>query len=70
MTSHILTALLLTTGAGLATTVGSIIGLAVRKPGKKFMGFTLGFSAGVMILVSFSELLPASIGILGFLPLM
>jgi len=67
MTSHILTALLLTTGAGLATTVGSIIGLAVRKPGKTFMGFTLGFSAGVMILVSFSELLPASIRTLGFL---
>jgi len=59
------TALLLTTGAGLATTIGSVLGLAVRKPGAKFLGFTLGFSAGVMILVSFVELLPASIEELG-----
>jgi len=60
-------ALLLTTGAGLATTIGSLIGLAVRKPGPKFMGFTLGFSAGVMILVSFVELLQGSIESIGFL---
>lgn len=60
-------ALLLTAGAGLATTIGSLIGLAVRKPGPRFMGFTLGFSAGVMILVSFVELLPDSIESIGFL---
>ncbi|MBL7092458.1 zinc transporter ZupT [candidate division KSB1 bacterium] len=60
-------ALLLTTGAGLATTIGSLIGLAVRKPGPKFMGFTLGFSAGVMILVSFVELLQGSVESIGFL---
>lgn len=60
-------ALLLTTGAGLATTVGSVLGMAVRKPGPRFMGFTLGFSAGVMILVSFVELLPGSIEAVGFL---
>ena len=60
-------ALLLTTGAGLATTIGSLIGLAVRKPGPKFMGFTLGFSAGVMVLVSFVELLQGSIESIGFL---
>jgi ZIP family zinc transporter len=59
-------ALLLTAGAGLATTVGSLIGLAVREPGPKFMGFTLGFSAGVMILVSFVELLQGSIVTVGF----
>ena len=60
-------ALLLTAGAGLATTLGSAVGLAVKKPGPKFMGFTLGFSGGVMILVSFVELLPGSIGSIGFL---
>jgi ZIP family zinc transporter len=32
------------------------------------MGFTLGFSAGVMILVSFVELLQGSIGAIGFMP--
>ena len=50
-------ALLLAAGAGLSTTLGSLLGLVVKKPGPKFMGFTLGFSAGVMILVSFVELL-------------
>lgn len=61
-------ALLLTAGAGLSTTIGSVIGLAVRKPGARFMGFTLGFSAGVMLLVSFVELLQGSIESIGFMP--
>ncbi len=67
MQSNIIIALLLTAGAGLATTIGSLIGLAVRKPGPRFMGFTLGFSAGVMVLVSFVELLQGSIESIGFL---
>ncbi len=67
MGHEIFIALLLTTGAGLATTIGSVLGLAVRKPGPKFMAFTLGFSAGVMILVSFVELLQGSIQDIGFL---
>jgi ZIP family zinc transporter len=60
-------ALLLTAGAGLSTVFGSLIGLAIRKPSARFMGFTLGFSAGVMILVSFVELLQGSIDSIGFL---
>ncbi len=68
MSANIVTALLLTAGAGLATTIGSFIGLAVQKPGPRFMGFTLGFSAGVMILVSFVELLQQSIQSIGFMP--
>lgn len=67
MMSNIGTAFLLTAGAGLATTIGSLIGLAIRRPGKKFMGFTLGFSAGVMILISFVELLQYSMISIGFL---
>jgi len=67
MEYHVGTALLLTTAAGLSTTIGSLIGLAVRKPGPRFMGFTLGFSAGVMILVSFVELLQKAIDSIGFL---
>ena len=66
MRSNFVYALLLTTGAGLATTIGSLLGLTVKKPGPKFMGFTLGFSAGVMILISFMELLKDSIATLGF----
>jgi ZIP family zinc transporter len=65
--SNIGIALLLTLGAGLSTTIGSVLGLAFKKPGPRFMGFTLGFSAGVMILVSFVELLQGSIDSIGFL---
>ncbi len=61
-------ALLLTAAAGLSTTIGSFLGLAVQKPGPRFMSFVLGFSAGVMIMVSFVELLQGSIGYIGFLP--
>ncbi len=60
-------AFLLTACAGLATLVGSFLGLAIRKPGKRFMGFTLGFSAGVMTLVAFVELLQHGISSIGFM---
>lgn len=60
-------ALLLTTVAGLSTTIGSLLGIFIHKPGPRFTGFTLGFSAGVMILVSFVELLGKSIDSIGFL---
>jgi len=60
-------ALLLALGAGLSTTVGSLLGLIVKKPGPKFMSFTLGFSAGIMIFVSFVELLAKAIQTVGFI---
>ena len=65
MNGNVLTALGLTAAAGLSTTIGSVIALAVKKPGKRFMGFTLGFSAGVMTLVSFMELLPQAMDKIG-----
>jgi ZIP family zinc transporter len=61
-------ALVLTTLAGLATTVGSVLGIFVRKPGPRFMALTLGFAGGVMILVSFVELLQGGIEVVGFGP--
>ena len=66
MVENLGAAMLLTTLAGLSTTIGSFLGMAVRKPGPRFMGFTLGFSAGVMILISFVVLLPGSIESIGF----
>ena len=51
-------ALLLAAGAGLCTTIGSVLGIVIKKPGPNFMGFALGFSAGVMIFVSFSDSWP------------
>ena len=66
MTSEVGFALLLSALAGLSTTIGSLLALFVRKPGTRLMTLTLGFSGGVMILVSFVELLPIGIDALGF----
>ncbi|NPV08714.1 MAG: zinc transporter ZupT [Anaerolineae bacterium] len=59
-------ALVLSTLAGLSTSLGGLLGLLVRQPGPRFMALTLGFSAGVMVLVSFVELLPGAIESIGF----
>ena len=61
-------ALFLSTLAGLSTTLGSLLGIFVREPGPRMMTLTLGFSGGVMILVSFVELLPSGIEAIGFGP--
>jgi len=51
--------------AGLSTTVGSFIAFAMKKPSPKFISFIMGFSAGIMILISFVELLQQSISTYG-----
>ena len=61
-------ALLLSALAGLSTSLGSLLGLFVHHPGPRFMALTLGFSGGVMILVSFVELLQGGIEAVGFAP--
>jgi len=66
MNTQFLYALLLTTLAGLSTTIGSLISIVVREPGPRFMAFTLGFSSGVMIFVSFVELLQTGTETIGF----
>jgi ZIP family zinc transporter len=68
VTSDIGFALLLSALAGLSTTIGSVLALFVRKPGSRLMTLTLGFSGGVMMLVSFVELLPGGIEAIGFAP--
>lgn len=57
----LLYALILTSIAGLSTTIGSLIAFLVKEPSKKFISLIMGFSAGVMILISFVELLNAGI---------
>jgi len=54
--------------AGLSTLIGGAFGLISRRPGPAFMTLTLGFSAGVMIHVSFVELLQAGVESIGFGP--
>jgi len=56
--NEILIAFLLTTFAGLSTGIGSAIPFFFRTFKKSFLAFILGLSAGVMILVSFMELIP------------
>lgn len=47
--------------AGLSTGLGGLIVVLKRKPGPAFFAAALGFSAGVMVYVSFVELLPEGI---------
>lgn len=56
----ILLALGLTCIAGLSTGIGSLIALLAKKTNTRFLSGALGLSAGVMIYVSFMELMPES----------
>lgn len=58
MPTSIWTALLMTTIAGLSTGIGSAIAFFSRRTNHRFLSIALGFSAGVMIYVSFVELMP------------
>lgn len=55
----------LTLLAGLSTGLGGVIVALKRQPGHRFLAGSLGFSAGVMVYISFVELLPEGIGSLG-----
>jgi len=50
----------LTLFAGLSTGIGSAIAFFARRTNTKFLSVSLGFSAGVMIYVSFKEMLPVA----------
>ena len=55
-TSNLLLAFSLTLFAGLATGIGSTIAFLTRHTNTRFLAIALGFSAGVMIYVSFIEI--------------
>jgi ZIP family zinc transporter len=54
----VLAAFIFTLIAGLSTGIGSIIALIAKRTNTKFLCFSLGLSAGVMLYVSFMEMLP------------
>lgn len=56
--------LLITTFAGLATILGGFITFLVKKNNLKVLSLGLGFSAGVMIFVSLTEILTTAEGLL------
>jgi ZIP family zinc transporter len=53
--------------AGLSTTIGSFVAFFMKGPNPRFLSYIMGFSAGVMILVAFVELLQESIMAIGIL---
>ena len=48
----------LTLFAGLSTGIGSALAFFTKSTNTKFLSVSLGFSAGVMVYVSFFEILP------------
>jgi len=61
MSDDVLLAFLVTLAAGLATGIGSAIAFLTKSTNRVFLSVSLGFSAGVMIYVSFVEILPKSL---------
>ncbi len=53
---NVIVAFAMTLFAGLATGIGSLIALLFKRTNEKFLSISLGFSAGVMIYVSFVEI--------------
>ena len=56
--NNVLLAFILTLCAGLCTGIGGLIGIITKKTNTTFLSVSLGFSAGVMLYVSFVEILP------------
>ncbi len=56
MSENAVLALLLTLVAGLSTGIGGLLSLLYKKSNSKLVSISLGFSAGVMVYVSFTEI--------------
>lgn len=61
MTDGVLAAFLLTLFAGISTGIGSAIAFFAKRTNTSFLAVSLGFSAGVMIYVSFVDLFTSSV---------
>jgi ZIP family zinc transporter len=57
---NVLLAFALTLFAGLSTGIGSALAFLVKRSNNRFLAVSMGFSAGVMIYVSFVEILPVA----------
>ena len=51
--------------AGLCTGIGAAVALFMRKTDTRLLTFALGASAGVMVYISFMELMPTATRLLG-----
>lgn len=61
---HEVYAFTLTLLAGLATGIGAAVAFLIRRPTPRLLSLALGFSAGVMLYVSFIEIMPTASDIL------
>ena len=61
---NVLLAFALTAIAGLSTGLGGVISLFVKKTNTKFLTAALGMSAGVMVYVSFVDMMPSAAALL------
>ena len=60
MDQGLVLAFLVTLGAGLATGIGSTLAFFTKTTNKSFFAVAMGFSAGVMVYLSFVEIIPKS----------
>jgi ZIP family zinc transporter len=65
MIENFLFGIVLTLIAGLSTSIGGLIAFVFKDPGPKFLSLIMGFSAGVMLFISFAELLQEAISLYG-----
>jgi ZIP family zinc transporter len=64
MDSALVFAFLVTVGAGASTLLGAALALFQKRTNRSFLALALGFSAGVMIYVSFVEIMPKALDLL------
>lgn len=66
MDSGFVLPILLSLLAGLSTVIGSLIAFFVKEIEERHISMIMGFSAGIMIFISFVEFLSTSIDVVGF----
>lgn len=55
---------------GRATFIGAFLGVLGQKPSNRVLAFSLGFAAGIMLLISLMEMLPAALDTEGMSPVL
>ncbi len=63
--NQVIIAFLISVAAGLATSIGGILTFFVKRDNMKMLALGLSFSAGVMLYISFMDILPDAISWLG-----
>ncbi|BDS13314.1 zinc transporter ZupT [Aureispira anguillae] len=61
MEENVQIAFILTIIAGLSTGIGSLIAFFIKEKSVKFLSFSMGLAAGVMLYLSFMEMLPHAV---------